>query len=237
MSVDRTGRVALVTGASRGIGFASALALARAGVHVVGLARSKPGLEQLDDAIHQAGGTCTLMPYDLLKGDLIEGLGPVLFDRFRRLDILVGNAAMLGGLTPVAQTDPSVWERVFTLNVIANLHLIRTCDPLLRASDSGRAVFVTSGAAHSCKPYWGAYAASKAALEAMVRVYAGEVAHTNLKVNLLDPGRVRTVMRAEAYPGEDPAILPLPEIVADAILRMTLPAYTDHAQRAAIAAA
>lgn len=212
-----------MTGASRGIGYATALALAKQGIHVVALARGKAGLEALDDAIHGAGGHCTLMPYDLLKGDLIEGLGPLLFGKFGRLDILVGNAAMLGGLVPVAQTDPATWERVFALNVTANLRLIRTCDPLLRASEAGRAVFVTSAAAKSCKPFWGAYAASKAALEAMVSVYAAEVAHTNLKVNLFDPGRVRTAMRAEAYPGEDPETLPHPDVVADAIVRAVMP--------------
>lgn len=221
-------RVALVTGASRGIGYASALALAQSGVHVVALARTVGGLEALDDTIKGAGGSCTLLPYDLLKGDLIEGLGPLLFDKFGRLDVLVGNAAMLGGLHPVAQTDPALWERVFALNVTANLRLIRTCDPLLRASDAGRAVFVTSGAVQSCKPFWGAYAASKAALEAMVRVYAAEVAHTNLKVNLLDPGRVRTAMRAHAYPGEDPMTLPEPSQVASAIVEATLPSVQAH---------
>jgi NAD(P)-dependent dehydrogenase (short-subunit alcohol dehydrogenase family) len=221
-------RVALVTGASRGIGAAAAVALAESGVHVVALARTVGALEALDDSIKAVGGTCTLMPYDLLKGDLIEGLGPVLFDKFGRLDILVGNAAMLGGLTPVAQTDPATWERVFALNVTANMRLIRTCDPLLRASDAGRAVFVTSGAVQSCKAFWGAYAASKAALEAMVKVYAAEVAHTALKVNLLDPGRVRTAMRAQAYPGEDPQTLPEPSVVAEAIVAATLPNIVAH---------
>lgn len=215
-------RVALVTGASRGIGYATALELARNNHHIIGLARTKAGLEQLDDAIHAAGGSCTLMPYDLLKGDLIEGLGPLLFSKFNRLDVLVGNAAMLGGLTPVAQTDPSVWDRVFALNVTANLRLIRTCDPLLRASDAGRVVFVTSGAVQSCKPFWGAYAASKAALEAMAKVYAKEVEHTPIKVSIFDPGRVRTAMRAQAYPGEDPATLPPPEEAAQKIAALCL---------------
>lgn len=209
--------VALVTGASRGIGFATALALGRQGYHVVALARSKPGLEALDDAIKAAGGTCTLMPYDLLKGDLIEGLGPLLFDRFGRLDALVGNAAMLGGLMPLAQTDPSVWERVFALNVSANLRLIRTCDPLLRAAPKANVVFVSSGAVQSCKAFWGVYAASKAALEAMAKVYANELAHTKVKVDIFDPGRVRTDMRAQAYPGEDPQTLPHPSEVAPRI--------------------
>jgi NAD(P)-dependent dehydrogenase (short-subunit alcohol dehydrogenase family) len=215
-------KVALVTGASRGIGYATSIALARAGVHVVALARSTSGLEALSDTIMVHGGTCTLLPYDLLKGDLIEGLGPVLFDKFGRLDILVGNAAMLGGMTPIAQTDPSVWVRVFELNVMANMRLIRTCDPLLRASSAGRAVFVTSGAAKSCKAFWGAYASSKAALEAMAKVYAAEVAHTNVQVHVFDPGRVRTAMRAQAYPGEDPLTLPLPDEVAAQITAMCL---------------
>lgn len=207
-------RVALVTGASRGIGFATSVELSKRGVHVVALARTKAGLEALDDAVAKAGGTCTLIPYDLLKGDLIEGLGPVLFDKFKRLDILVGNAAMLGAQMPVAQYDPAMWERVFALNVTANLRLIRTCDPLLRASDAGRAVFVTTGAVNSKKPFIGAYAASKAAMENMVFAYAAEVAHTNMKVNLFDPGRVRTAMRAEYAPGEDPMGLPTPDGVA-----------------------
>lgn len=221
-------RVALVTGASRGIGFATALELAKQNIHVVALARTVGGLEELDDQIKDADGSCTLMPYDLLKGDLIEGLGPLLFDKFKRLDILVGNAAMLGGLMPLAQTDPSLWDRVFALNVTANLRLIRTCDPLLRASDQGRAIFVTSGAVQSCKPFWGAYAASKAALEAMVKVYANEVAHTNLKVNLFDPGRVRTAMRAQAYPGEDPMTLSTPDKIAEKIAALCAENSAQH---------
>lgn len=224
-------KVALVTGASRGIGAATALALAAEGVHVVALARTQGALEELDDRIHAAGGLCTLLPYDLLKGDLIEGLGPLLFAKFGRLDILVGNAAMLGGLTPLAHTDPAVWDRVFALNVTANLRLIRTCDPLLRASEAGRAVFVTSGAVESCKPFWGAYAASKAALEAMVKVYAAEVAHTPLRVNLFDPGRVRTAMRAQAYPGEDPMSVPEPDAVAQAIAALTREDAAQHGLR------
>lgn len=201
-------RVALVTGASRGIGFATALELAKQNHHVVALARTKAGLEQLDDEITKAGGSCTLMPYDLLKGDLIEGLGPVLFDKFNRLDVLVGNAGMLGGLVPVAQTDPSVWDRVFQLNVTANLRLIRTCDPLLRASKAGRAVFVSTNLHREAKPFWGAYVASKAALEQMVKSYGAEVSHTSVKVSIFNPGAVRTAMRAQAYPGEDPETLP-----------------------------
>jgi NAD(P)-dependent dehydrogenase (short-subunit alcohol dehydrogenase family) len=215
-------RVALVTGASRGIGYATALELAKQGVHVVVLARSQAGLEALDDEIKKAGGACTLMPYDLLKGDLIEGLGPVLFDRFKRLDILVGNAGMLGGLQPTAQVDPALWDRVFALNVTANLRLIRTCDPLLRASTSGRAIFVTSRAAHVFRPFWAAYSASKAALEALAQTYAAELEHTNVKVHVFDPGKTRTAMRAQAYPGEDPATLPDPGEVAAKIAALCI---------------
>ncbi|HEY8963606.1 MAG TPA: SDR family NAD(P)-dependent oxidoreductase [Alphaproteobacteria bacterium] len=225
-----TKRVALVTGASRGIGFAAARALAGAGIHVVALARTVGGLEALDDAIKSAGGTCTLLPYDLLKGDLIEGLGPVLFDKFGRLDILVGNAAMLGPMTPVAQYDPATWDRLFNLNVTANLRLIRTCDPLLRASPAGRAVFVTSGAVNANKPYIAAYAASKAALENMVSCYAAEISHTNVKVNLLDPGRVRTAMRAEYAPGEDPMSRPAPEDMADVFVALTAEDLTQNGE-------
>lgn len=218
-------KVALVTGASRGIGFAAACALAQADVHVVALARTVGGLEALDDAIKAEGGSATLLPYDLGKGDLIEGLGPLLYERFGRLDILLGNAAMLGPLTPVAQYDPKTWERLFALNVGANQRLIRTCDPLLRAADAGRAVFITSGAAGDPRAFVGAYGASKAALEVMVQAYAQEVAHTNLKVNLLDPGRVRTNMRADYAPGEDPMTLKTPDDLAPVIIDMCMPEF------------
>ncbi len=213
-------RVALVTGASRGIGFSTSVQLAKTGVHVVALARSTKLLEELDDAVNAVGGTCTLMPYDLLKGDLIEGLGPLLFSKFGRLDILVGNAGMLGGLQPTAQVDPSLWDQVFALNVTANLRLIRTCDPLLRASDAGRAIFVSSRAAHKFRPFWAAYSASKAALEALALTYAEEVSHTPLKVMAFDPGQVRTAMRAQAYPGEDPSSLASPDDVAAKIVAL-----------------
>jgi len=225
------GKIALVTGASRGIGFAAATALAREGAHVVVLARTVGGLEELDDAIRAAGGTATLMPFNLFVVDQIEALGPTLYEKFGRLDILVGNAAMLGGLSPVAQTEAKAWDRTHLLNVTANMRLIRTCDPLLRAAPAGRAIFVTSGAAQSCKAFWGAYASSKAALEAMVKCYAAEVEKTNLKVNLLDPGRIRTGMRAEAYPGEDPQTLPPPADIAGAFVRLADAECVLHGQR------
>lgn len=219
------GRVALVTGASRGIGAAVARAFAAEGAHVILLARTVGGLEAVDDAIQEAGGTATLLPLDLSKPEQIAMLGPAIVDKFKRLDILVGNAAIIGALSPVAMSDPKVWESVMKVNVMANYHLIRTLDPLLRGSDAGRAIFVTSGAAHMKPPYWGAYAASKAALEEMVGIYAAEVAFSPLKVNILDPGVVRTAMRADAFPGEDPMTLPPPESIVESFIELASPAY------------
>ncbi len=219
------GRVALITGASRGIGAAVAKAYAREGAHVVLLARTVGGLEEVDDAIQAAGGKATLLPLDLGKTDQIAAIGPTLFERFKRLDILVGNAGILGTLGPTAMTDPKLWENTFKVNFLANYHLIRTLDPLLRGSDAGRAIFVTSGAAHMNMPFWGAYASSKAALEAMVGTYAAEVAYSPLKVNILNPGVVRTAMRAEAFPGEDPMTLAEPETLVERFIELASPAY------------
>ena len=218
-----SGRVALITGASRGIGAAVAKAFAAEGAHVILLARTVGGLEAVDDAIQAAGGTATLLPMDLLKPDQIAAIGPSLAERFKRLDILVGNAGILGPLSPVAMSDPKLWENVFKTNVLANYHLIRSLDPLLRGSDAGRAIFVTSGAAHMHSPFWSAYAASKAALEEMVATYAEEVSHSPLKVNIIDPGVVRTVMRAEAFPGEDPLVLPEPESIVESFIELASP--------------
>ena len=215
-----TGRVALVTGASRGIGAAVAKAFAAEGAHVILLARTVGGLEAVDDAIQAAGGTATLLPLDLMKPDQIAAIGPSLAERFKRLDILVANAGILGPLSPVAMSDPRLWENVFKINVLANYHLIRTLDPLLRGSDAGRAIFVTSGAAHLHAPFWSAYAASKAALEEMAATYAEEVSYSPLKVNILDPGVVRTTMRAEAFPGEDPMSLPEPESIVESFIEL-----------------
>lgn len=212
--------VVLITGASRGIGAAAALAIAQAGYHVAALARTQGGLEELDDRIQAAGGTATLLPVDLLKGDALEGLGPLLYERFGRLDALVANAGMLGGLMPLAQTDPAMWDRVMALNVTANLRLVRTCDPLLRKAPAGCAIFVTSSVAQNVRPFWGAYAASKAALENMAACYAAEVAHTDVRVRMLDPGGVRTAMRAQAFPGEDPHSLPNPDQIAPAFVKL-----------------
>ncbi|MET0483552.1 MAG: SDR family NAD(P)-dependent oxidoreductase [Aestuariivirgaceae bacterium] len=220
------GRIALVTGASRGIGFAIAKALAAEGAHVVALARTVGGLEELDDAIRAAGGTATLVPADLKDYPALDRLGAALFERFRRLDILIGNAGILGKLTPLAHVDPKLWDEVMAVNVTANWRLIRSLDLLLRQADNGRAIFMTTGAARSFTAYWGPYAVSKAALEALVKTYAAESVTTGLRVNLVNPGIVRTRMRAEAMPGEDPSTLPPPEVIAEALLPLLDPAVT-----------
>lgn len=224
------GRVALVTGASRGIGAAVARQLARAGAQVVLTARTTGGLEEVDDQIRQEGGTATLAPLNLTQHDQIDVLGASLFQRFGKLDILVGNAAILGSLSPMAHADPKKWRQVFDLNVHANHRLIRSFDALLRQSDAGRAVFVTCAAANAEKPFWAAYGASKAALNAMVKMYAGETAKTPLRVNLIDPGPVATRLRAQAYPGEEASDLRQPDDVAAAFVELCLPACTRHGE-------
>lgn len=219
------GRVALVTGASRGIGRAVALRYAREGAQVIAFARTTGALEELDDAVRAAGGLpLVLINESLTDFDKIDQTGAALYQRFGKLDILVGNAAMLGQLSPLGHYTPKMWTDVFNLNVHANWRLIRAMDPLLRLSDAGRAIFVTSGVARRPAMYWGPYAASKAALEQMVKVYAAEVAHTPVKANIVDPGRVRTKMRAQAYPGEDPMSLPAPDAVTDIFVDLATPA-------------
>lgn len=226
-----SGKIALVTGASRGIGAAAAKALAAAGAHVVLTARTVGGLEETDDAIRGKGGSATLIPLDLLKLEEIDRLGPALAQKFGGLDILVGNAGMLGTLCPLQQADPKEWQRVFDVNVTANFRLIRTLDPLLRAAPAGRAMFVTTGAGVVAgRAYWGAYSASKAALESMVRVWAGETEKTNLRINLIDPGGVRTAMRAKAKPGEDPQSLPAPEEIAGVFVDLASPSCARHGE-------
>jgi NAD(P)-dependent dehydrogenase (short-subunit alcohol dehydrogenase family) len=222
-----SGRIALVTGASRGIGRAVALKFAQEGAHVIAWARTEGGLTELDDEIRKATGQpATLVAESLTDFDKIDQTGGAIFQRWKKLDILVGCAASLGQLSPMGTYTPKMWNDVFNINVHANWRLIRSMDPLLRQSDAGRAIFVTSIAARRAAMYWGPYAASKAALENMVMTYAAEVAHTNLKVNLLDPGRVRTRMRAEAYPGEDPNTLVTPESITEAFVELA--AATCH---------
>jgi NAD(P)-dependent dehydrogenase (short-subunit alcohol dehydrogenase family) len=220
-------RIALLTGASRGIGYATAIALAKAGAHVVAIARTVGGLEELDDAIRADGGTATLVPLDLRDTDGIARLALALNERYQRLDVLVANAGVLGPLSPLGHVEPAAWDEVIAVNVTANFHLIRTMDPLLRASEAGRAVFLTSGAATSNRAYWGPYSISKAALNALARTYAAETATTNVRVNLFNPGPTRTRMRAAAMPGEDPMTLKSVELVAEKIVAMCLPDFQE----------
>jgi NAD(P)-dependent dehydrogenase (short-subunit alcohol dehydrogenase family) len=227
-SKQLAGKVVLVTGASRGIGYAAAREAARRGAHVVAIARTVGGLEELDDEIQELGGSTTLVPLDLRDGDAIDRLGAAIFERWGVLDGLIGNAGMLGTLSPVPHLAPEEFETVFKINVTANFRLLRSMDLLLRQADAGRAVFVSSSSAHSAKPYWGLYAASKAALEAMVKSYAGEMATTPVRANVFYPGAVRTAMRARAMPGEDPDTLPRPIAIVPKLVDMIAPAFADN---------
>ena len=224
------GKIALITGASRGIGAAVAERFAREGAHVVLTARTVGGLEEVDDGVRAAGGTATLVPFDLRDFIKIDELAARLFDRWGRLDILVGNAAEFGVFSPLGHIDPATWSEVVDLNLTANWRLIRAMDPLLRAAPAGRAIFVTSGVARGVFPYWGPYAVSKAGLEMMVEIYAGEITKTRVRANLIDPGIVRTRLRAPAFPSEDPTHLPSPECVTDAFLALALPECTQNGE-------
>jgi len=213
-----SGKLALVTGASRGIGYSVARALGLAGAHVIALARTVGGLEELDDEITRGGGGATLVVANLVDFDGLDRLGAQIYERWGKLDILVGNAGVLGPISPLGHVEPKAWDEVMAVNVTANWRLIRSLDPLLRQSDAGRAVFVTSGAAVNRRAYWGPYSVSKSALEALVQTYARETEITPVKTNLFNPGPIRTAMRARAMPGEDPATLPTPDAVVPAIL-------------------
>lgn len=214
MSKPLEGRIAVVTGASRGVGYQAALGFAKAGAHVIALARTVGGLEELDDEIQAAGGSATLVPLDIKDFDALDRLGATINERWGKLDILLGNAGILGIATPLAQLKPNVFEDVFAVNVTANYRLLRSLDPLLQASDAGRALFVSSGAARSKRSYVATYAASKAALEVLVETYAKEVSNTKICANLVDPGTLRTKMRAQYAPGEDPkTVTPAEDIV------------------------
>ncbi len=225
-----SGSVALVTGASRGIGAAAAVELARRGAHAVLLARTQGGLEETDDAIRAVGGAATLLPQDLMDGPALDPLGPSLYARFARLDILVHAAGVLGTLTPVGHTTPKDWDAVMATNLTAAWRLIRTCDPLLRAAPAGRAVFLTDGRARDPRAYWGAYGASKAALEHLVRTWAHEARSTSLRINLFDPGPVATRLRNRAMPGENPATIPRPEDVAGMLTDLCEPRETKNGE-------
>ena len=220
------GRIALVTGGSRGIGRSAALALAGEGAHVVAVARTVGSLEELDDEIQAKGGTASLVPLDLKDYEGIDRLGHTLFERYGRLDILVGNAGILGSISPIGHIEPKDWDNVIAVNLTANFRLIRSMDPLLRKSEAGRAVFLTSGAAWKASPYWGLYATSKAGLDTLVRTYANELENTPVRVNLLSPGPMRTRMRAAAMPGENPETLAVPAVLTPALLRLVDPELT-----------
>lgn len=228
------GKIALITGASRGIGAAVAVRFAGEGSHVVLAARTVGGLEEVDDAVRAAGGSATLVPVDLRDFSKIDELAAALFDRYGVLDILVGNSAEFGVFSPLGHIDPATWAEVVDLNLTANWRLIRAMDPLLRAAPAGRVIFVTSGVARGVFPYWGPYAVSKAGLEMLVKIYAGEIAKTRVRANLVDPGIARTRLRARAFPGEDPSHLPPPESVADAFLALALPECTRNGEIVAV---
>ena len=220
-------RIALVTGASRGIGAAVALELAQAGAHIVAVARTAGGLEELDDKIKAAGGTATLVPLDMKDFEGIARLALALNERYQRLDVLVGNAGILGTLSPLGHIEPKDWDNLFAVNVKANWQLIRTMDPLLKRPQAGRAVFVTSGLSWFNRPYTGGYAATKSAVNTLAQIYAAESATSNLRVNLFNPGPTRTQMYASGWPGADPATLSAPEDVAKAIVPLCLPSCTE----------
>ena len=229
MTADKplTDKIALVTGASRGIGAALALQLAEAGAHVVAVARTVGGLEELDDKIKAAGGTATLVPVDMKDMDGIARLALAIHERYKRLDVLVGNAGVLGPLSPLPHAEPKDFDNIYAVNVKANWQLIRTMDPLLQASSAGRAVFVTSGLGWMGRAYTGVYGASKAALNALAQSYAAENATTTVNINLFNPGPTRTRMYASGWPGVDPETLPPPEDVAKTIVPLCLPSCTE----------
>jgi NAD(P)-dependent dehydrogenase (short-subunit alcohol dehydrogenase family) len=225
------GRIALITGASRGIGAAVARRFAAEGAHVILTARTVGGLEEVDDAIRAAGGApATLVPLDLRDSAEIDKLAPAIAGRFGRLDILVGNAGVLGTLGPASHLEPAIWDEAVAVNLTANWRLIRALEPLLRASEAGRAMFVSSGIVRSNRAYWPAYAATKAGLEALVRSWAAELTKTPLRVNVIDPGATRTNMRAAAMPGEDPLTLPTPDDIAGVFVDLADPACIRHGE-------
>jgi NAD(P)-dependent dehydrogenase (short-subunit alcohol dehydrogenase family) len=224
------GQIALITGASRGIGKACALKLAAQGAHCILVATTTGGLEEVDDEINALGGSATLVPMDVTDYPAIDRLGASLFERYGKLDILVGNAGILGKLSPVGHIDPKDWDKVLAVNLTANWRLLRSMDPLLRQSHGGRVVMVTSSVAAKPRAYWSIYAVSKAGLENLTLMYGEEVLKTNIKVNLLDPGGTATRMRAEAFPGEDQATLKTPDDVAETILELCLPECTHHGE-------
>lgn len=219
-----------MTGATRGIGRAVALAFAKAGAHVIAVGRTTGALEELDDEIQKIGEPATLLTLDLRKGDTIDALGPTIYERWGKLDIFVGNAAMLGPLSPLPHVTADAWQHVIDVNLTANWRLLRTLDPLLKRSQSGRVILVSSGAADGRHAYWGPYAVSKAGLEALGKMYAAECQNTPVRVAIVNPGAMRTAMRAKAFPGEDPMTIPAPEDVAPLFVELARPQSTVHGE-------
>jgi len=231
MTKKLQGKIALVTGATRGIGAGAVLELARAGAHIIMIGRTTGALEEMDDAVRKLGGETTLVPMDLTDYDAIDRLGGHVASTWGKLDILIGNAAILGPISPIGHIPPKDWDQLMALNVTANYRLIRSFDPLLKAADAGRAIFVSSARAENIHAYWGGYATTKAALNALVKTYATEIANnTNVKANILDPGRIRTSMRAAAAPGEDPKTLDTPDDLAPLIIKMASPDFQANGQ-------
>ncbi|MDX2157102.1 MAG: SDR family NAD(P)-dependent oxidoreductase [Hyphomicrobiaceae bacterium] len=232
MAVEKplAGRIALVTGASRGIGRAVGVGLARAGAHVVLLARTVGALEEADDEVRAAGGTATLVQLDMKRSEKLDALGPTILQRWGKLDILVANAGILGPLSPLGHVTSDAWREVLEINLTANWHIIRAVDPLIRRSDAGRAIFVSSGAALARNAYWGPYAASKAGLEALAKTWALELADTPARVNIINPGPIRTGMRARAFPGENPESLKTPEDIVPLFVKLASPGWVETGQ-------
>jgi NAD(P)-dependent dehydrogenase (short-subunit alcohol dehydrogenase family) len=224
------GRTALITGASRGIGRAVAKCFAKHGAQVILTARTQGALEELDDEIKAMGSSATLVPCDLSDFAVIDKIGAAIYERFGKLDVLVGNAGLLGTLSPLPHIEPREWQNLLDVNLTANWRLIRSLDPLLRASDAGRAIFVTSTVGHQARAFWGTYAISKAGLEMTAGVYADEMKNTPVRVNLINPGATRTAMRAEAMPGEDPHSLKEADAITHLFLELASPAYTKTNQ-------
>ncbi len=227
---DLNDKVVLVTGASRGIGYAAAREAASRGAHIIAVGRTVGALEELDDEIKELGSETTIVPLDMTDFEAIDRLGGAIYERWGRLDGLIGNAGMLGVLSPVPHLDPKLFEKTFAINVTANFRLIRSMDTLLRQSGAGRAVFVSSGAARAGKPYWGLYAATKSALDAMIKSYAAEMETTKVTANIFYPGAVRTAMRAAAMPGEDPETLPAPADIVPRLVDMITPGFAETGQ-------
>ncbi|PCI32693.1 MAG: oxidoreductase [Alphaproteobacteria bacterium] len=231
MTKKLDGKVALITGATRGIGAGVVLELAREGAHIIMVGRTTGALEEMDDAVRELGAESTLVPLDLTDFDAIDRLGGHVASQWGKLDILIGNAGILGPISPLGHIPPKEWDKLMAINVTANYRLIRSFDPLLRAADAGRAIFVTSTVAEDCRAYWGGYATTKAAVNCMVKTYALEVANTtNIKANIINPGPIRTSMRAAAMPGEDPEILDTPHDIAPLFVKMALPGFQANGE-------